>query len=323
MRADRLFAIMMLLQAHRKMTTRNLAETLGVSKRTILRDIDALSIAGIPLYTEGGRSGGVGLDENYQLALTGLKANEVRTLFVSGVPNLLNDVGLDGKAENTLLQLFAALPSPHQQAAEQIRQRLHIDPLWWGQEETIPPFWHDLQKAVFDDLSLAVTYEYPSGETVERIIEPYSLVMKAGVWYLVARREGEFRTYRVSRFQTITLKSTCFQRQAGFDLATHWQQHLQDMKASASKYTFKLHLTPPGLHYLKAISPTSAEIIELPTENGDLMAQVTVSSLDYAKIVVFGLGTEASIIEPSELQEAVLTTAREILAKAVVEQGVQ
>lgn len=218
MRADRLFAMIMLLQAHRKMTTSKLAEALGVSKRTILRDIDSLSVAGIPLYTEAGRNGGVGLDENYQIALTGLKAMDVRTLFVSGFPNLLNDVGLDVKAENTLLQLFAALPSPHQQAAEQIRQRLHVDHLWWGQEESIPPFWNDLQKAVFEDLGLAVTYEYPSGETVERNLEPYSLVMKAGVWYLIARREGEFRNYRVSRLQTVTLKKTRFQRQVDFEI---------------------------------------------------------------------------------------------------------
>src|SRR5262245_22408331 len=144
MRADRLFAIMMLLQTYRKMTTRKLADALSVSRRTILRDIDALSLAGIPLYTESGRNGGVALDENYQIALTGLKAGDVRTLLVSGFPNLLNDLGLETKAENTLLQLFAALPSPHQQAAEQIRQRLHIDPTWWGHEEPIPPFWNDL-----------------------------------------------------------------------------------------------------------------------------------------------------------------------------------
>src|SRR3982751_115398 len=111
MRADRLLSLVMLLQTRGKMTTQNLAEEMAVSRRTILRDIDALSVAGIPVYTDGGHGGGVALDENYRVTLTGLKESEIRSLFISNNNQLLKDVGLGDAAESSLLKLSAALPS--------------------------------------------------------------------------------------------------------------------------------------------------------------------------------------------------------------------
>src|SRR5262245_47693068 len=141
MRADRLLSIMMLLQNRGKTTAQTLAREMGVSRRTILRDIDALSFAGIPIYAEGGHGGGIALDENYRLSLTGLKEAEVRALFVSNDSRLLSDIGLGQAAESTLPKLFAMLPELHKQAVERIRQRVHIDPLWWWHEEQPRPFW--------------------------------------------------------------------------------------------------------------------------------------------------------------------------------------
>src|SRR5690606_34139 len=140
MRADRLLAIILLLQTRGKMTAQALADELEVSRRTILRDLDALSAAGVPIYAEGGHGGGITLDENYKVTLTGLKEAEVRSLFLSSNARLLADIGLGEAAESTLLKLLAALPVPHQPSVDHIRQRILIDPVWW---------WHDLQPLPF------------------------------------------------------------------------------------------------------------------------------------------------------------------------------
>ena len=147
MRADRLLSILMLLQARGKVTTHALAREVEVSRRTILRDLNALSGAGIPIYTESGPGGGVALDEQYQLALSGLSAADLPAIFVSGIPSLLGDVGLERRAEGILLQLFAALPANQQEAVAQIRHRLHIDPVWWWYEEQPLPCWEEVQRA--------------------------------------------------------------------------------------------------------------------------------------------------------------------------------
>lgn len=187
MRADRLLSIMLILQAQGKTTTLSLAETLEVSRRTILRDIEALSIAGVPIHAEAGHGGGVYLDERYRVSLTGLKEAEVRALFVSTRPGPLQDVGLGQAAEATLLKLFAALPSLHRQEAERMQQRIHLDPAWWWHKGETLPYLETLKTAVFDDYRVQVRYERGDGQIVEYILEPYSLVAKASVWYVIAR----------------------------------------------------------------------------------------------------------------------------------------
>lgn len=314
MRADRLFSILMLLQTRRKMTAKELAEVLNVSRRTILRDIDALSTSGIPVYAQGGHGGGICLDEHYQVTLSGLKEAEVRALFVSGYASLLKDVGLEDQVENTLLQLFAALPLRHQAAAEHVRQRLHIDPVWWWQSSDPLPFWADLQKAVFEDTCVRVDYEHRDGEQVERVLQPYSLVVKAGAWYLVAYREGEFRAYRVSRFHEVTLLETRFERQRDFDLPSYWADYLQQSKMALSKYTFTLRVSASGMAFVKAYLPISSEVIELSNTGDAFTVQISLPALESAKMLIFGLGSQAEIVEPKTLRDAVLTSANDLLA---------
>src|SRR5260221_4956858 len=121
MRADRLLSIVLLLQTRGKMTAQVLAQELEVSTRTILRDIDALSTTGIPIYAEGGHSGGIALDKNYRVTLTGFKEDEVHSLFVSDNPKLLKDVGLVEAAVISLLKHSAALATLHQASVADIR----------------------------------------------------------------------------------------------------------------------------------------------------------------------------------------------------------
>lgn len=190
MRADRLISLLLNLHAKGRMTAAVLAKHLEVSERTIYRDLDALSAAGVPVYTQPGQNGGIFLDEGYRVALTGLSLAEVRALFVSSEAGPLNDLGLSKAVEGTLLKMMAALPQPQRREAERVRQRLHIDPKNWFQITEISPLLPQLQRAVWDDHVIEVDYQPIGGRYGRRELEAYALVAKANLWYLVARKSG-------------------------------------------------------------------------------------------------------------------------------------
>ncbi len=313
LRADRLLSIMLLLQSRGRLTTQQLAEELGVSRRTILRDVEALSFAGVPVYAEGGHGGGIALDEDYRTSLTGLQEREVRALFVTSHAPALAEVGLGEAAKSTLLKLSAGLPASQRSSVEHIRQRLLIDSAWWWRDATPPSFWDQLQQAVYEDRCIQVVYERPNGETIERVLEPYSLIAKSSIWYLLAQYQGELHTYRVARFRHITLLDAPFQRRADFDLNTYWQTHLQDFKEAASEYRFTLRLHPDRLGFIRRLVPGRYQVDGTPDAEGWLTVRFDLESLDFARMLVFGLGRQAVIVEPPELQAAVRAAARELL----------
>ncbi|GIK40347.1 MAG: transcriptional regulator [Chloroflexota bacterium] len=313
MRADRLLAIMMLLQTRGKMTAQSLADKLEVSRRTILRDIDALSSAGVPIYAEGGHGGGIALDENYRTTLAGLQDREIRTLFVGNNAQLLREIGLGDAAESTMLKLLAVLPTSHRPSVEHIRQRILIDPTWWWHDTQPLAFWDQLQQAVYEDRCIRTVYERHNGEVVARILEPYSLVAKSSVWYLVAQHDDELRTYRISRFRQITLLDTHFQRRKDFDLPTYWREHQQNFVETLAEYRFTLCIQPDRLNFLKWLVPGRYHPVEPPDADGWITVNFDLESIELAKMLIFGLEGQATVVEPPELQEAILDTAGKIL----------
>lgn len=319
MRADRLLAMLLLLQTRGKMTAEALAGELEVSRRTILRDVEALSFAGVPVYAEGGHGGGIALDENYRTSLTGLREMEALALFVGGSAQRLEDVGLGGVGENALLKLFAALPTAHQSSVAHTRQRILIDPDWWWADSPALPFWDDLQRAVDEDRWIRVAYDNHHGEAVERILEPYSLVAKSSYWYLVARRDGEFRTYRVSRLRQVMPLDERFQRLPDFDLPAYWRDHLHEFRAMLAEFNVVLRVHPDRLQFVQWLMPGRTRI-DTPDE-GWPVVRLQFESLDMAKMLVFSLGAQATVLEPPDLHEAVLQAAREILKEVMSDEG--
>jgi predicted DNA-binding transcriptional regulator YafY len=315
MRADRLLSIMLILQAQGKTKTLVLAKTLEVSRRTILRDIEALSIAGVPIHADAGHGGGVYLDEHYRVSLTGLKEAEVRALFVSTHMGPLKDVGLGQAAESTLLKLFAALPSLHRHEAERMQHRIHLDPAWWWHKGETLPHLETLREAVFSDCCVQVRYERGDGEVVERILEPYSLVAKASVWYVIARRNDELRTYRVSRFVAVELLPQHFERDTTFHLAQYWHTHTSDFVVGLPDFTFTLCLSVSRLQFLKLYASGRYSIRHTSEDGTQVLVDIRLSSLDEARMLVLGLGTDAEIVEPDVLREAVLLQAQHIVAE--------
>jgi predicted DNA-binding transcriptional regulator YafY len=267
MRADRLLSILLLLQTKGRLTARELAEQLEVSERTIYRDLDALSSAGIPIYTECGPGGGAALVDGYQTRLTGLTEAEVRALFLFNVASPLVDLGLGNVLDDALLKLSAALPPSSRSTIEQVRQRFHLDAAWWHHTEDATLHLDTIQKALWHDSVLRLTYSEEDGLQSEQRVEPYGLVAKARVWYLVGTTQGHMRVWRVSRIQSATVLDERFVRPTDFDLSAYWTAWCKQRESNHPDYAVPLRIAPDELPSLEqALRQCGYRIVPLNKE---------------------------------------------------------
>lgn len=315
MRADRLLSLVLLLQRHRHLTARELAESLGVTERTIYRDIDALSMAGVPVYTRSGPDGGCFLDEQYRSSLNWFTGAELQTLLYAGSAAPLSALGMQQAMDDAILKLLALLPGRHQREAEAMRQRLYLDPSgWYGTTESHPSL-PLLKEAVWTDTVIEADYENWDGERQRRTLAPYSLVYKADRWYLVARsqRSGTVRTYRVSRLTDVTLGDAQFERDPGFDIAAYWADAAAQFMSRLPGYPVTLRARPAAMIYFRSALAGRYDVLD---ENADwLLLRVHYTVFEEARSSVLGLGTEAEVVEPTALHTAVVAQARAIAAK--------
>jgi predicted DNA-binding transcriptional regulator YafY len=176
MRGERLLSILLQLQAGGRVTAGKLSERLEVSVRTIYRDVDALSGAGIPVYTDRGRGGGISLLDDFRTDLTGLTGDEARALFSFGGPQLASQLGLGPVLEGALRKLLAALPPGQRAGAQRARERLLVDPAPWRRSPEPTPHLDRVQDAVWNDARLRIVYRRGNGDRVTRTIDPYGLI---------------------------------------------------------------------------------------------------------------------------------------------------
>lgn len=307
LRADRLISILLLLQNHGRLTTRELAARLEVSERTIHRDMEALSASGIPVYAERGTSGGWVLSEGYRTDLTGMKPEEMQALLLAHSSSLLGDLGLGGVFEHAFQKMLAAFPERLRGEAERVRQRIHIDGAGWHQSADRLPDLPTIQEAVWQDRMLRFDYRREDS-AVERIAEPLGLVAKSSIWYLVARVEGEMRTYRISRIRNAQVLEKSFQRPDSFDLALYWERSTEEFKANLPRYPARLRFQEAALprlaqqRYLKLIHM-------MPAEQGWIEAAAEFNTLESACEILLGYGSLARVMEPLELRDRVLLEA--------------
>jgi predicted DNA-binding transcriptional regulator YafY len=225
MRADRLVAIVLALQARGRMCAAELAERLEISERTVRRDLEALSLAGIPVHALRGRGGGWELVEGYRTDLTGLSIGEAEALFAAAGPQAVAaGLGLEPPVRTALLKLLAALPAAARRQAEAARERILVDLLRWGEEEVEahPPHLAALRRATLDGRQVELTYAKPGQAPERRRVQPYGLVAKAGTWYLMAGTPSGVRTFRVSRVQAVEVTGEAVERPERFDLEAAW-----------------------------------------------------------------------------------------------------
>ena len=319
MRADRLLTILLLLQANRRITAQKLAKRLEVSERTIYRDIEALSAAGVPVYAERGPGGGCALLGEYRSGLTGLNEGDVRTLLLSGVPGPLADLGLDKALEAALLKLLAALPSARRPEVERARQRLHLDSAAWNapDAEEIPHL-RAMQEAVWQDRTLRLSYRRKDWDVVERVVEPLGLVAKASIWYLVGRVNGQQRVYRVSRVQAATLTEETFERPKNFDLAAYWAEWLAGFRGALAIYPVTARFAPEAIPTIPHVFGEAAHaLIEqagAPDREGRITLQLTFENGVVACSMLLGFGPLVEVLEPPELRQRVIQQAENIVA---------
>ncbi|MDK1476764.1 WYL domain-containing protein [Streptomyces sp. 549] len=307
MRAARLIRMVLLLQHRRTMTAAEIAAELSVSERTVTRDVAALGQAGVPVYAERGRSGGYRLVGGYRTGLTGIAKGEAEALFLSGVPSALRDLGLADAASAARLKVSAALSPELRDAPRTVAQRFHLDaPNWWQEVET-PAFLPALAEAVWDDLPVTVRYRRRNGEVV-RELEPYGLVLKAGVWYLAAATGGGFRVYRVDRFGEVTARQGRFVRDEEFDLPGFWDERAAAFARSVLREQVVLRLTPAGVRNLRfvcgdRVAADEAVAAGTREEDGRLTVTLAVESQEVAFGQLFALGPEAEVCAPAPLRE--------------------
>lgn len=315
MRADRLISILLLLQIHTRLTARVLAERLEVSERTILRDMEALSVAGIPVFAERGTGGGWSLTENYRTNLTGLNEAEVQALFLTRPPRLLADLGLAKAADGAQIKLLAAIPANARRHAEQASQRIYVDISGWKRADEAVPCLPILQEAVWQERKVRFTYQPGDECGGARVVEPLGLVAKGSVWYLVATVNGNIRSYRVSRIQSAEMLDESFVRPANFDLAATWQQSNVEFKAKFPRYSVTVRVHPDALWRLQFAGRfSSVEHIGAPEADGWLPVQMNYQVPENACENLIGLGAQVEIVEPEELRGMVVALAQSVMA---------
>ena len=313
MRADRLLSMLMLLQTRGRLTARELAAELEISERTVYRDVDALSAAGVPVYGEAGPDGGYALLESYRTTLTGLTDHEVRALFMLTIPEPLADLGVSGELKSALLKLTAALPAARQPDRERVRQRIYLDSTEWDHVEEAAPHMPLLYQAIWQDRQLTVRFAAVTGPSAEYVIHPYGLVAKAGVWQLVYAHHARVRACRVTQIVEAQLTDRQFERPAKFDLAAFWQNWCREYRHRRGQFSAIVRVTAAIWPEVARLLGPAAQV-EPTTEADQVIAKLFFDSFDSARARLLSLGRAVEVLEPWPLRRSVLDYAEQIVA---------
>jgi len=307
----------MLLQSRGRITAHELAKELEVSERTIYRDIDALSAAGVPIYGEVGPEGGYALVDSYRTNLTGLTDHELRALFMLSIPAPLVDLGVSQELRAALLKLSASLPDTRRSDEERVRQRFLIDSTWWRQGEEQVPHLRLIHQAVWQDLKLRISYQPPFITEIERLVSPFGLVAKAGVWYLVYGGTGAVRVHRVSELTNAQITDEPFERPVNFDLLTFWEAWSNEHERSFGFFITTVRVSPSFIPALSRYfgDQILAKIAQAgpPDAEGWIKLELSFESFEAARTRILGLGRGVEVLEPLALQRSVLDIAEQIV----------
>ncbi|HSI99901.1 MAG TPA: WYL domain-containing protein [Patescibacteria group bacterium] len=317
MRAARLVQLLLLLQARGRLTAAALATELEVSERTIHRDVEALSAAGVPIYAERGPHGGFQLVDGYRTRLTGLTGDEAEALFLSGMPGPAAELGLGTVVAAARLKVLAALPAELRTRASRLVERFHLDAASWFNAGESVPHLGAVADAVWEARRITVGYRRAGGE-VDRILEPLGLVLKAGIWYLVARADEQIRTYRISRFSRVTPTGDGFQRPAEFDLAGHWHASIAEYERDTPRIEVTIRINERSIGLLADLvgirAVRAAEEVPEP-EEGWRRLRLSVDWPEEVPGRLLALGDRLEVVGPAEVRERVVELASGVISR--------
>ena len=313
MLASRLLSILMLLQTRGRMSANALAAEFEVSVRTIYRDIDQLSAAGVPVYADRGRSGGFQLMDGYRTKLTGMTQPEAETIFLAGLPGPAAQLGLSDVLAAARLKLMAALPANVQPGVERIAARFHLDPVAWFRGADPLPALQPVARAVWDGLQLKLRYR-PAGEAPvrTRTVGPLGLVLKGGVWYLVAQVGASVRTYRVASIETVEVLETAFERPKDFDLADFWERSSSAYEAGLYIEEAEVRLSSRGRELVRLMGAQVVEAVQTtasaPDKEGWVRCRLPIEGVGHAVRELMRLGVEVEVLGPPALRDEMVET---------------
>jgi predicted DNA-binding transcriptional regulator YafY len=301
MRASRLVSFLLVLQTRGQLTATELAERLGVSERTVQRDAQALAAAGVPIVSVRGPAGGYRLERGYRTKLTGLDAAEAEALFVGPAAEL----GLGHELAAARLKLLASLPAELQERAGRAAQLFHVDTRGWFREEDRVPHLPVMVAALWRGRRFDVRYR-EGAAVVSRRLDPLGLILKAGVWYLLAQRRGEERVYRLSRIVSARERAEPSARPPDFDLAAAWVRRSHAFERSRTVVEVTMRVPRSQVRYLRA-----ARVVE-DGERPTVIAKF--DGFDHAFHSLLAYGAEAEVLDPPALRERIAATAAETVA---------
>jgi predicted DNA-binding transcriptional regulator YafY len=319
MKADRLVATLLLLQARKKVTAAEVAAELEVSERTARRDLEALSAAGIPVYSQPGRTGGWALVGGARTDLSGLTADEARAMFMVAGPA----AAATPELKAALRKLVRALPEPFRESAQAAARSIVIDPGGWGRGQAggfRPKFLDALQAAVAAGEQVLLGYSDRAGNTTTRTVHPLGLAVKGTVWYLVALTDAGLRTFRVGRVASVTSTGVPVEPPAGFDLAEAWEQVVANVDELRSQHTVDAVVDTDHVQVLRWMFAKQLTIVPEPDDAaaGTQASRVTVriggQSVERIAQHLAGLGARITVLGPDEARECLAQIGRELAA---------
>lgn len=305
MKSERLLAMLLMLQARGRASAREIASSLEVSERTVYRDLDSLSAAGIPVHAERGARGGIVLADGYRRALTQFRDEEIRALFASAAETLA-DVGLGVDLRRALDKLTGALTESQRRAAANARGRIHIDPRRWKQAEQPRAMLSALRTACAEDRRVVLSYRDRNGKVSERTIEPLGLVAKAGVWYLVSRYGTEMRVFRADRMLGLDVTTEPFERPADFDLDRYWNEWSAEFERNLPGYPVILRIASDAVE--DVTSYWEADLVD-DAHRGWKSYRLLFPGIEVAVAHVLAWGERVEALDPPELRTTILARA--------------
>lgn len=317
MRASRLLSILIELQVRGRMSADALAAQFEVSKRTVYRDVDALSASGVPIYADRGPGGGFQLLDGYRTKLTGLSQPEVEALLLVGLSGPAADLGVAEHAASARLKLLAALPPEATDAALRVGDRFHLDPVEWYRRAAHPACLSIVSRAVWEGRRLTIDYESWTARR-PKTVDPYGLVMKGGTWYLVAgtarRTARPLAIYRVDQIHDAAIEDGVVVRPKGFDLARHWHAEVARFEATLDRDTATLRIADGALSRVERLGPTGEDRVRAATPDaaGWRTATVPIESIEHAALLLLGFGPDVEVVEPAALRTRMRALARDV-----------
>jgi predicted DNA-binding transcriptional regulator YafY len=320
-RASRLVTLLFTLQRLRGATAAELARELEVSERTIYRDVAALSAAGVPVWTEQGRGGGIRLVDGWRTRLDGLTAHEAAAIFTTGAPQVLAELGMSAALAGAQAKLLATMPGELREHARTVAERFHLDaPGWFHTPQQVTQL-AAVAEAVWGQRRLRISYRRRRDE-VQRTLDPLGLVLKAGTWYLAARSAtgDALLTYRVDRIAAAEPTGEGFARPDSFHLAEWWAAAASRFEGQMLRATVRLRLGPRGLKWLPHVTDPDAALRAVahagpPDAEGWREVELDVEDVEVAASQLTGLGAEVEALDPPELRTALAAAGAALAAR--------